>query len=140
MIGSDMALTEKKSWKAGPDDMYTVSYDPENPDEVEVDWEEKCHMTVTVDDDPEDLVLDETDLRWMECYRPWLVATVHGKTVENMFFEEESEAKTALKEKYGSTDESVRSKTAFYLVKIDGSYYYEDGKGVLIDKVDPETI
>lgn len=134
-----MAFTEAGSWKVGTDDMYTLSYDPTEPDTVKVDWEGKCFMKVTIEDeaDASDFIFDETDLRWMECYKPWLAAVVIGKNTEENFFETEPEAISFLKSK---AEELAGEKVSYYLVKVDGAYFFEEGKGYLKDKIDPSDL
>lgn len=129
-----MAFTEEGSWKVGPDGMYDLVF---RSGALTLNWEDKCFMELSADDgdSPEDFVFDETDLMWMQCYKPWLAAVVHGKDDVREVFETEDEAKKFLKEKQSQQDEGTR--VAYYLVKIDGNYYYEDGNGVLTEKVDP---
>lgn len=131
-----MAFTEAGSWKVGTDDMYTLTYDPSEPDVVTVDWEGKCFMKVTIEDegDASDFSFDRDDLRWMECQKPWLAAVVIGKNVEENLFATEDEAKAFLKMR---AEELTGEKASFYLLRINGEYFFEEGRGFLTDKVDP---
>lgn len=134
-----MAFTEAGSWKVGPDGMYDLVFDPTVSDKIIVKWQDKCFMEVSADegDEVSDFVFDETDLRWMECYQPWLTVIVQGKTEEKLFFKTEDEAKTLLKNRFTAMDLTESAKTRFYLEHIDGSYYYEKGRIVFGEPVNP---
>lgn len=128
-----MAFTEEGSWKVGPDSMYDLEF---RSGKLTLKWQDKCFMELSVDegDGPEDFEFDETDLMWMQCYKPWMAAVVQGRNTECSYFEDEASAKAFLKEK---CSELEGAKVAFHLVRIDGSYYYEDCRADLGDKLDP---